>query len=88
VKSLRSKPQNMKGKNMEDVKKKTVETNRKYSLRESFLLACKSAQTKVTIRQASKLRRGKGIAFKVLMGKMKPLTSSMPGYQYYEMEGL
>lgn len=40
------------------------ETNRQFAKRPEFIAACERAEIKPTERQASKFRRGKGLAYK------------------------
>ena len=59
-------------------------TNTEYSKTDSsFGKACVIANVKATSRQASKFRRGKGIAWKVKTGKAFQLRNGMPGYKDY-----
>lgn len=60
------------------------QTNKEYAEdNNSFGKACVIANAKVTTRQASKFRRGRGIAWKVINGAFNPLRKGMPGYEEY-----
>jgi hypothetical protein len=57
-------------------------TNTQFRNKDSiFGKACIMANVKTTVRQASKFRRGKGIAYKVMIGKAAKLDSRMPGFE-------
>ena len=58
-----------------------METNIMYSEKnELFKGCCKKARCKPTARQASKFRRGLGVAYKVSQGDLMPLWEGMGGY--------
>ena len=58
-----------------------METNIMYSEKnELFKGCCKKARCKPTSRQASKFKRGLGIAYKVSIGDSEPLQEGMGGY--------
>ena len=59
----------------------SIPTNKEFTSFKEFINACMAANCKPTTRQASKFRKGKGIAMAVVIHKTaKPLQPGHPGY--------